>query len=620
MANGHYIVPVHAVSYSSLEACHLGCIRGYLMARFDAAVARALAPWRLPSERLFNEQAKLITQHLLGIGILGASMLGLFCALTLYWLFDDAVGFYWLACSWLLNIFTYGLLRRLMHRTMSAAQRFRLLVAVFASAGTVWGGLPLLIIDAASPIPLLLITVVIITHGAGTFAINATSMPLFCAYIYPAVAPLMLVCFASADPLLLGLGALCAIYLLCMTMFASGAQQAAQHSLQLQFTNLELVEQLRNESEQREQARAEAVAANRAKSSFLAAASHDLRQPLHALGLFLEALGRSGINARQREMLDNAVAVSGSARHMLNTLLDYSRLEAGVIEPSPCGFRLQTLLSKLEKEFGPQADAQGLVYRSRDTSLAAFSDPALVELILRNLISNALRYTERGGVLVGCRKRGNFAHIEVWDTGIGIAPENHQAVFQEFFQLGNPERDRRKGLGLGLAIVQGLCTTLGITLELVSMPGRGSVFRLILPAATGGVVYDMPAPAQSQQNLSGLSVLVVDDDEAVRAAMGELLTSWGCHCQVADSATSALQLCEEPPQLLIVDYRLRETQTGADVIAAIRERLGTLPPTFIITGDTAPDRLRDAQDTGALLLHKPVEAGRLHDAVCRVLN
>lgn len=586
----------------------------------EGIIRRIFAPWRLPEARLFKEQAKLITSHLLGIGILGASMLGLFCALTLYWLFDDQTGFYWLASSWLLNAATYVLLRKWVDRPMSAGQRFRLLFGVFASAGAVWGVLPLLILDASSPIPLLLIMVVIITHGAGTFAINASSMPLYCAYIYPAVAPLMVACFFSSDPLMLGLGGLCLIYLLCMTMFASGTQQAARHSLQLQFTNLELVEQLRSESEQRELARAEAVAANRAKSSFLAAASHDLRQPLHALGLFLEALGRSGINERQQEMLDNAAAVSASARHMLNTLLDYSRLEAGVIEPTPCGFRLQTLLSKLEREFGPQADARGLVYRSRDTALAAHADPALVELILRNLISNALRYTEQGGVLVACRRRGAKAHIEVWDTGIGIAEGNQQAIFQEFFQLGNPERDRRKGLGLGLAIVQGLCETLGVELELTSVPGRGSVFRLIVPVELGGVVMDEVSPAQALSGFDHLSVLVVDDDPAIREAMSELLSSWGCDCLVADSPAAAIEICRELPQLLIVDYRLRDEQTGADVMDALRARFGRLPPTFIITGDTAPDRLRDAQNTGALLLHKPVDAARLHEEVSRAVG
>jgi CheY-like chemotaxis protein len=213
-----------------------------------------------------------------------------------------------------------------------------------------------------------------------------------------------------------------------------------------------------------------------------------------------------------------------------------------------------------------------------------------------------------------------MAHIEVWDTGIGIAEENRQAVFQEFFQLGNPERDRRKGLGLGLAIVQGLCNTLEVELELASVPGKGSVFRLIVPVEQGGVVSDTSAPVRKLANFDGVSVLVVDDDEAVRVAMSELLSSWGCRCLVADSAASALQGCSALPDLLIVDYRLRDGQTGADVMAALRERLGVLPPTFIITGDTAPDRLREAQSTGALLLHKPLDTARLHDAISQMLS
>lgn len=576
---------------------------------------RLAAPWRLPVERLFEEQTKLITSHLLDIGILGASLLGLLCAVSLYVLFDYAGGFYWLACSWLLNIVTILVLRRSRLWGLNTRASFLLLLLVFLSAGSVWGGLPLLILDPAEPIPLLLIMVVIITHGAGTYAITSSSMPLYCAYIYPAIVPVMVECFFSNVPLLSGLGIVCAVYLLCMTVFASGAQLAARHSLELQFANLELVEQLRVESEQREIARAEAVAANRAKSSFLAAASHDLRQPLHALGLFLEALVRSGVDGKQKDMLDKAMAVSGSARHMLNTLMDYSRLDAGVIKVQPRNFKMQTLFAKLEQEFGPQADAKQLVYRCRETSLAAYADPALVELILRNLIANAIRYTERGGVLIACRKRGGRLHLEVWDSGIGIAAEKQASVFQEFYQLGNPERDRNKGLGLGLAIVKGLCATIDARLSLASQPGRGSLIRIVLPAATG-VIGDLPLRQQRVAvGFDGLSVLVVDDDEAIRLAMSELLGSWGCRCLIAESAQQALALCQEAPQLLIVDYRLRNQQTGADVIDAVRDKFGSVPPTFIITGDTAPDRLRDAQATGALLLHKPLEASKLYEAM-----
>lgn len=223
--------------------------------------------------------------------------------------------------------------------------------------------------------------------------------------------------------------------------------------------------------------------ANRAKSRFLAAVSHDLRQPIFAQGLFLSTLARTELTPYQREILDNADAAAKSSVAMLNTLLDFSRIEAGAVEPRLQEFRLQPLLNKIEREFSVQADAKGITYRSRETPLLVRSDPVLVESILRNLVSNAIRYTERGGLLVACRKRGGQAMLEVWDTGIGIAPENRTLIFREFLQLANSEQDRQKGLGLGLAIVDGLARTLGHELSLVSRLRRGSVFRLSLPLA-----------------------------------------------------------------------------------------------------------------------------------------
>jgi signal transduction histidine kinase len=223
--------------------------------------------------------------------------------------------------------------------------------------------------------------------------------------------------------------------------------------------------------------------ANRAKSRFLAAVSHDLRQPIFAQGLFLSTLARTELTPYQREILDNADAVAKSSVAMLNTLLDFSRIEAGVVTPRLQAFRLQPLLNKIEREFSVQADAKGITYRSRETPLLVRSDPVLVESILRNLVSNAIRYTERGGLLVACRKRNGQALLEVWDTGIGIAPENQMLIFREFLQLANSEQDRQKGLGLGLAIVDGLARTLGHELSLVSRLRRGSVFRLSLPLA-----------------------------------------------------------------------------------------------------------------------------------------
>ena len=363
-----------------------------------------------------------------------------------------------------------------------------------------------------------------------------------------------------------------------------------------------------------------AEAASLSKSRFFAAASHDLRQPIHAQGLFLDILSRSGLNPHQQQSLDCAIAASQASAEMLNTMLDFSRIEAGVVQPQVVSFRLQPLLNKIEREFARQADVKGLAYRSRETALAADSDPALIELILRNLVSNAIRYTDGGGLLVACRQRDDRVLLEVWDTGIGIESAHQREVFREFHQLGNPERDRRKGLGLGLSIVEGLARTLQHPLLLVSKPGRGSMFRLSLPRGTGVCVDSAEVLTQHKDQLRDVRVLVVDDDEAVRIGTLQLLRDWGCVAEAAESIEEALVLAEKHvPDVVISDYRLRDQHTGLEAIAALRSVLGQGLPALLITGDTAPDRLREALSSNIPLLHKPVSPDQLHNGLVTVL-
>lgn len=409
----------------------------------------------------------------------------------------------------------------------------------------------------------------------------------------------------------------CTFYVVGQVAQAVLAQRSSRCSVALRFENRDLVERLRVESARAEQARDKAEEANLAKSKFLAAASHDLRQPVHAQELFLEVLARSELSEMQRKVLGNARAASQASSQMLNTLLDFSRIEAGVIEPQRRAFHLQPLFNMLENELGSQADAKDIVYRCRETRLAVDTDPALLELMLRNLITNAIRYTRRGGLLVACRRRGTEVSIEVFDTGIGIDPAEQGEVFREFHQLGNPERDRLKGLGLGLAITEGLARSLGHGLSLVSQPGRGSVFRIRLPLASGRFSEDVFVPPGGVQlppgRLRGLRVLVIDDDAIVRQGMAHLLEDWGCECRVAESIDEALQrVAGWPVQMLISDYRLRENQTGAEAIRQVRDALQAPLPALIITGDTAPERLREARDSGVPLLHKPLSPAQLY--------
>jgi two-component system, sensor histidine kinase len=414
-----------------------------------------------------------------------------------------------------------------------------------------------------------------------------------------------------------------------------------ERGIRLGFENTDLVARLREQT-------LAAEAANAAKTKFLAAASHDLRQPVHALGLFIEVLSSTQLDERQQRILGHIQAASSASREMLNTLLDFSRIEAGVMQAHAQPTPLAPLLLALQEEFGPQADAKNIVYRSRDTSGVAECDPALTSLVLRNFVSNAIRYTQAGGVLVAVRRRGQRGEhlvVQVWDTGIGIEPEQQEAVFEEFHQLGNPERDRQKGLGLGLAIARGLAQTMGTKITLNSKPGRGSVFSLWLPASTlpaagfatrsGGwsvsaLQATEPAPqreggavqaVQRLHALQGRKVMVVDDEEPVRQSMQALLESWGCEVRVAEGLQEAQALLGQGfvPQMLLTDYRLREGQTGGQVISALRQDLPGLQA-VIITGDTAPERIREAASHDAVLLHKPVPANTLRQGMLELMS
>lgn len=373
------------------------------------------------------------------------------------------------------------------------------------------------------------------------------------------------------------------------------------------------VTEARQTREDLQAAKLEAERANDAKSRFLAAASHDLRQPIHALGLFLEVLGRSDLDGNQQGILRNARSVAEASAEMLNTLLDFSKIEAGVVVAQSEPIRLQPLLNKLENELAPQANAKGLYYRTRETNLTVHSDPALLLMILRNLVSNAVRYTDQGGVLVGCRLRRGHAVVEIWDTGIGIDPVQYREIFREFHQLGNTERDHRKGLGLGLAIADGLARTLNHDLSVSSRPGHGSVFRVTLQQSRDAAIGNGLDKHSLHPPTLDLNVLVIDDNEMILIATRQLLKSWGCHCETVETMDAALASAHRhPPDVVISDYRLRGQHSGAEAIAALRLAVGENLPVIVVTGDIAPERVREASAANINLLHKPVSTHELH--------
>lgn len=395
------------------------------------------------------------------------------------------------------------------------------------------------------------------------------------------------------------------VYLPIVWVLTEQAHRTAIESIRLHFENIDLVKRLEVEKCFAEQA-------NVAKSKFLAAASHDLRQPLHSLGLFLTALNARVDHPDMRALMGNINSSMAALHGLFNALLDISRLDAGAVETEIRDMRLAPMLARLGGEYEPQARSQGLAWRVSGADLVVRSDAMLLETILRNLISNALRYTERGEISIDCQARGDEASIEVRDTGIGIAAEHHEEIFREFHQLHNPERDRSKGLGLGLAIVDRLVKLLGYSLDLRAGLGAGSIFTLTLPRGNVATVAVQEAtPIDDAAADSPLRVLVIDDEASVRTAMSILLGDWGHEVIAATSLEEAQRILQRAPDAIVADYRLRGEKTGAEAIRAIQGRFGVSIPALILTGDTHPDRIAQAKSSGFALLHKPVQSAKL---------
>jgi signal transduction histidine kinase/CheY-like chemotaxis protein len=363
-------------------------------------------------------------------------------------------------------------------------------------------------------------------------------------------------------------------------------------------------------------------AANLAKSRFLAAASHDLRQPLHALNWFVTQLRSEKDQAERARLIEQIDAATGSMNELFNALLDISKLDAGVLAPTISEFPVDQLLKRIAMTFSATAREKKLRLRIVSNDAWIRSDFILLERIMLNLVSNAVRYTVKGGVVIGCRHRADLLRIEVWDTGDGIAENERKNVFREFYRLGTAEQDPGHGLGLGLAIVDRLCRLLGHPIELTSRVGRGSRFAVTLPLAAQRTVTQ-PSPAAASDVASGKFVVVIDDDTLVLDSMRGVLRSWGCNVVVAKSEGAALALLAaqaRQPDLIISDYRLGEGKTGFQVIEHLRGAIGADIPAFLISGDSAPERLREASASGYYLLHKPVLPMTLRSVVSQVLK
>lgn len=365
--------------------------------------------------------------------------------------------------------------------------------------------------------------------------------------------------------------------------------------------------------------------ANLAKSRFLAAASHDLRQPLHALGLFAAQL-RTERNPAERARVEERIeAAIGAMNDLFTELLDISKLDARALSPAVTDFRVARILGRVESAFAGPAGEKGLRLRVVASRAWVRSDPVFLERIALNLVSNAVRYTTRGGIVIGCRRRQSALRLEVWDTGDGIPESQIPDVFGEFVQLEH-HKARGPGLGLGLAIVERLCGLLGHPVDVRSRVGRGSCFAVEVPLAQARAESPDAAPhpaAPPDRGRREKLVVIVDDDPLVVDGMGGLLRSWGYGAVAAcgaETALSALSARRRPPDLIISDYHLAQGTSGIDVIRNLREAYGADIPAFLVSGDISPDRLQEARDAGYTLLHKPVRPMALRAIVTRFLR
>ncbi|HXV11086.1 MAG TPA: GAF domain-containing protein [Burkholderiales bacterium] len=365
--------------------------------------------------------------------------------------------------------------------------------------------------------------------------------------------------------------------------------------------------------------------ANTYKSRFLAAASHDLRQPLHALNLFVAQLHGEPDPAERRRLVGRIDAAISSMNELFNALLDMSKLDAGVLEVNVTDFPVERLLKQMETTFAEAAREKGLQLKVSSSRAWVHSDFILLERILLNLVSNAVRYTANGGIVIGCHRHGDRLRLDVEDSGTGIPEDQQRNIFREFYQLPGPEEGRRGGLGLGLAIVDRLCRLLDHPVEVASTPGKGSRFSVSVPLVVEqpGLTEPATSTAPIADPLAGKLIVVIDDDALVLDAMRGMLRRWGCSVVTEQSETAALERLtglQRKPDLIISDYRLAKGRTGIEAIERLRGALGETIPAFLMSGDTAPGRLRDASAGGYHLLHKPVPPMTLRAMLNRLLK
>ena len=569
---------------------------------------------------VFDEQIDILYRTF-KVGVIGAWTAALVVLYTLVAMGDLAL---WKALLWggfiSIVVFFHLLLGVLYWRQSASARDRRAWARMFIVAsgleGLWWGCAPFVLASSDRYDGQILTNSLALIIATGAVPAFASYLPAFLAIFLP------ISLISAAGHLTLGgilhipVAGLIAIFLVTVLVLGRRANSNLTEMIGLRIEKEALIDDLQKKKEQAEEA-------SLSKSRFLASASHDLRQPVHALGMFVGALSNHPMTGGMQRLVAQIEGSVQAIEGLFNSLLDISRLDAGAVAPQLQSFPIGPFLKRLCADYIADAEAKNLTLTLCPCSAWVSSDPLLLEQILRNLISNAVRYTDHGRILIGCRRRRRIS-IEVWDTGRGIPSDENDRIFDEFYQIGNPERDRRQGLGLGLAIVKRLTVLLDHPLEFRSTPANGSVFRISLRVAKPRQKIDFGSAVDTiPHSLSTATIVVIDDDGAVLESMRCVLSSWGAQVIAARSGSEATQRVAggaERPDMILCDYRLAGGESGIDVIHRLQEFLGFPVPAVIITGDTASDRVKLAHESGFAILYKPVTYGKLRALIGNILR
>jgi signal transduction histidine kinase/CheY-like chemotaxis protein len=497
-------------------------------------------------------------------------------------------------------------------------RRLRRSTIIPALNGVIWAvGIILMWVPGHLEIQLLVIFF-IVGISSGSLQTLKPYLPALFLFFIPCVGSIVFCAFWYHDKNSVIVGIATSVYMAWCIGYSFTAHRELINSIYKHYEAAELTLKLQAQKEIAE-------AATQAKSRFLAAASHDMRQPMYALNLYLGALSNFNLPPAAIPVLSKVEECAHTMDEMFSALLDISRLDASILKTNISSVSVTDLLRKIHLEFSQQAQAKGLSFRIARCSVQISSDEELLENILRNLVSNAIKYTHRGRILIGCRRVNQKVRIGVYDTGIGIRDDQIQHIFEEFYQVENRERDRSQGLGLGLSIVQRQAQMLDAPLIVRSKFKCGSVFEIELPLCDLSTDVRKSIDVQNKKlnELPGTLIVVVDDEELILSATRLLLEQWGCSVVTANSGPEILQLladCSRIPDAIISDHRLRNNETGVQVINAIRTEFNAEIPAVLITGDTSPYEFKLIAESGLPVLHKPLQSQTLKEKLYNLIT